>query len=135
MPAAPVILCIDDEAIGLRIRKAVLEGAGYTVLTASDGAEGLDLFRAHPVDAVVLDYNMPGMNGGEVAAVIRQHRPEIPILMLSAYVGLPREAVMLADLLLTKGGGPYDLLSKLDQLLAATRSKMSDPERGAGAVD
>lgn len=125
VPAALTVLCIDDEVVGLEVRRAVLERAGYHVLTAADGAEGLDLFFSHAVDAVVLDYNMPGMNGGEVASAMRQRRPEVPILLLSAYVGLPREVASLADLLLTKGEGPAELLDKVDQLLSATRTKRS----------
>ena len=65
----PLILCVDDEVVGLRVRKILLERAGYRVLTAEDGRSGIDLFASEPVDAVVLDYAMPGMHGGEVANV------------------------------------------------------------------
>lgn len=89
----PTILCIDDEALGLRIRKTVLERAGYRVLTALDGPTGLSLFRGESVDGVVLDYYMPAMDGGEVARTMRRERPEIPIMLLSAYINLPADVV------------------------------------------
>ena len=89
----PLILCIDDEALGLQIRKAVLERAGYRVLTALDGSSGLTLFAGEPVEGVILDYFMPGMDGGQVATAMRKQRPEVPILLLSAYVNLPQEVV------------------------------------------
>ncbi len=63
----PAILCIDDEVLGLEIRKVVLEREGYVVHTAADGPTGIHIFRQQPIDAVVLDFAMPGMNGGAVA--------------------------------------------------------------------
>lgn len=117
--SAPTILCIDDEALGLDIRKAVLERAGYRVLTAVDGPTGLSLFRGNAIDGVVLDYYMPEMDGGEVAQAMRQERPEIPILLLSAYINLPGEVVSAVDMTLLKGEGPQELLEKLRLLLAS----------------
>ncbi|RSL15439.1 response regulator receiver domain-containing protein [Edaphobacter aggregans] len=112
-----LVLCVDDELVGLRVRKILLERAGYRVLTALDGAAGLDLFASEPVEAVILDYSMPGMHGGEVAARMRQVKPEIPILLLSAYIGLPAEVTSLVDLYMTKGEGAPILLKKLGSLL------------------
>jgi len=54
-----LVLCVDDELIGLQVRKILLERAGYRVLTAPDGAAGLEVFAAEPVEVVVLDYSMP----------------------------------------------------------------------------
>src|ERR1700756_3091243 len=92
-----LVLCVDDEIVGLRVRKILLERAGYRVLTASDGHSGLELFSSQPVEAVVLDYSMPGMHGGEVARRMRLTKPRVPILLLSAYVGLPEEVSSLVD--------------------------------------
>ena len=112
-----LVLCVDDELVGLRVRKILLERAGYRVLTALDGAAGLDIFANEPVEAVILDYSMPGMHGGEVAARMRQVKPGIPILLLSAYIGLPAEVTSLVDLYMTKGEGAPILLKKLGSLL------------------
>lgn len=117
--AATTILCIDDEALGLQIRRAVLERAGYRVLTAVDGPAGLNLFRTNSIDGVVLDYYMPEMDGGAVASVMRSERPAVPIMLLSAYINLPAEVVSLADVTLLKGEGPAELLDKLHTMLAA----------------
>jgi CheY-like chemotaxis protein len=115
--ASHLVLCVDDELIGLKVRKILLERAGYRVLTAHDGSAGLELFASEPVDAVVLDYSMPGMNGGEVASKMRQTKPHIPILLLSAYIGLPSEVLSTVDTYMTKGEGPPVLLKKLGSLL------------------
>lgn len=112
-----LVLCVDDELIGLKVRKILLERAGYRVITAQDGFAGLELFASEPVEAVVLDYSMPGMNGGEVATKMRQTKPHIPILLLSAYIGLPSDVIEVVDTYMTKGEGPPVLLKKLGSLL------------------
>jgi CheY-like chemotaxis protein len=116
-PANNLVLCVDDELTGLQIRKILLERAGYRVLTAPDGPSGLAIFSAEPIQAVILDYSMPGMHGGEVAVRMRQIKPQIPILLLSAYMGLSSEVISLVDLYMTKGEGAPVLLEKLGSLL------------------
>jgi CheY-like chemotaxis protein len=114
----PVILCIDDEDLGLEIRKMVLEREGFSVLTAKDGVTGLSLFDTEQqIDAVVVDYAMPGMDGGQVAAILRKRKPDIPILMLSAYVALPEEVMRVVSVSATKGDGAFTLVEKLKELL------------------
>ena len=112
-----LVLCVDDELVGLQVRKILLERAGYRVLTASDGPSGLELFAAEPIEVVVLDYSMPGMHGGEVAVRMRQIKPHVPILLLSAYMGLSAEVTSVVDLYMTKGEGAPVLLEKLGSLL------------------
>jgi CheY-like chemotaxis protein len=116
----PLILCIDDEELGLQIRKIVLEREGYRVLTALDGPKGLSVFSSEPVDAVVLDYFMPAMNGGEVAAEMRRLKPEVPIILLSAYINLPLEVIRTVDSTILKGDGPSVLLAKVREVLPST---------------
>jgi CheY-like chemotaxis protein len=110
-------LCVDDETVGLQVRRLLLERAGYRVLTAPDGPSGLLLFAQQPVEAVVLDYSMPGMTGGEVAVQMRVVKPEVPILMLSAYTSLPPEVTASVDMSMTKGEGAPALLEKLSCLV------------------
>ena len=117
--AQPLILCVDDETVGLHVRKMLLERAGYRVLTALDGPAGLLLFAREPIEAVVLDFSMPGMTGGEVAQTMRQVKPHVPILMLSAYTSLPSEVIEIVDLSMTKGEGAPALLKNLSSLMPA----------------
>lgn len=113
-----LVLCVDDERVGLHVRKLLLERSGYRVLTAMDGQSGLNIFEKNPVQAVVLDYAMPGMHGGEVAARMRALKPEVPIVLLSAYVGLPSEITALVNVYMTKGEGAPALLEKLNSLFS-----------------
>ncbi len=112
------ILCIDDEETGLTVRKMMLESRGHVVLTAESGAKGLDLLRRYPVDAVILDYQMPLMNGDEVARSIRQCWPDLPVVMLSGYADtIPEDALQLVNAFLTKGGSPEELLKVIEHTL------------------
>lgn len=120
--AKATILCIDDHWSGLIGRKMLLEQSGYQVLEASGGDEGLKLFRSHTVDAVVLDYQMPGMNGDVVAAKMKRINSRVPIMLLSAYGPLPKNKLSSVDSFLSKSQPPKILLSKLQDLLGG-RSK------------
>jgi len=124
-------LCVDDEPAGLRVRQMLLEMSGYAVLTALSGEQGLESFRAHPVDAVLLDYYMPGMDGGQVAAEMKRHKPEVPVILLSAYITVPETTLQTVDAFVTKGQPPDLLLTKLDALL---RNPHSHPELAAECV-
>ena len=115
--ARKLLLCVDDRAASLEVRKLILEREGYEVLTASDGMAGLELFAAHPVDLVVLDYNMPEPNGAAVAQQMRALKPAVPVIMLSAYFEPPADAVQLVDAYVTKGQNPRVLLQQISQLM------------------
>lgn len=128
-----LVLCVDDEVVGLRVRKAVLERAGYRVLTAHNGLDGLELFSREPIEAVVLDYSMPGMHGGEVASEMRRAKPAVPILLLSAYIGVPGDVTSLVNSYMTKGEGTHLLLEKLRDLLSLPSLDRSS--EGAAGVE
>jgi CheY-like chemotaxis protein len=111
------ILCIDDHWNGLMGRKTLLEASGYEVLEASGGDEGLKLFRSHAVDAVVVDYQMPGMNGDVVAAKMKRINAHVPIMLLSAYGPLPKSKLSSVDSFVSKSQPSDILLSTLHDLL------------------
>lgn len=119
------ILCIDDDEQGLQIRRMVLEREGYLVLTAPDGPTGINIFAGERVDAVVLDYFMPVMTGGEVAAEMRRLRPKVPIILLSAYITLPPEVIRTVDCTIPKGDGPTTLLAKMREMLPSAGEEVA----------
>jgi CheY-like chemotaxis protein len=119
-PAAKLVLCVDDEVVGLSVRKTLLEHAGYKVLTAPNGPEGLLLFQREPIDAVVLDYFMPGMHGPEVALQMREAKPDVPILLLSAHLGLSERLNTLVNVCMIKGSGAPAFLKTLSTLFEGT---------------
>ncbi len=115
------ILCIDDHWNGLIGRKMLLEKSGYQVIEASGGDEGLKLFRTRPVDAVVLDYQMPGMNGDVVAAKMKRINSQVPIMLLSAYGPLPKHKLSSVDSFLSKSQPPTILLATLRDMLGHSK--------------
>jgi two-component system alkaline phosphatase synthesis response regulator PhoP len=79
------ILIIEDEPELVRVLRAYLEKAGYDVLTAFRGDAGLSIWEQKRPDLVILDLNLPGMDGLDVARAIRR-QGDTPILMLTARV-------------------------------------------------
>jgi two-component system sensor histidine kinase/response regulator len=114
----PTILCIDDVLQGLFLRQSVLENHGYEVLTASDGLSGIQMARNHPVDAVLLDYDMPGMMGDEVAGLLKREHPSLPVIILTGFLpSIPERLLRTADGCVQKGGGQAALLRAIERVL------------------
>ena len=80
------VLVIDDDPQARALAAAVLESAGYKVQGAQAGEAGLTMATADPPDVIVLDLQMPGMDGYEVCRILRQgpRTREIPVVMLTA---------------------------------------------------
>jgi len=115
------ILCVDDEENQLVLRKLVLEREGYRVLTASSAAGAIEMIRSEPIDLVIVDYYMPGMNGLALARQLRESR-KVPIVVLSAFAELPGEAIGTADTWITKGISSSELVAKLEELLSRAKA-------------
>ena len=121
--AAATILCIDDETAGLLPRRLLLESAGYRVIEARSGLEGIRLFQSEKVDAVILDYWMSGMKGTQVASELKRINPNVPIIVLSGMLDLPGEASGLVDEWVIKGSTRAEqLLNSISGLLEQRRS-------------
>lgn len=111
------ILCVDDEPNILSLRSALLGMAGYKVHVAKDGEIGLEIFRNELVDLVVLDYDMPGMMGDDVAREMRRLRKDVPLLLVTAFHDLPATCTSIFDATVAKGESPTLLLEKITTLL------------------
>lgn len=78
------ILVVDDDKNTRLLLKAVLEKANYTVFTASDGIDALNIMDKEHIDLIVLDVMMPNMDGYELTKTLRENQNSLPILMVSA---------------------------------------------------
>lgn len=112
----PLILSVDDEPAILLTREKILVAAGYEVLSASDGEQALRLFAEQPVTLVLLDFKMPGMDGGIVAHEMKRTKPEVPVLMVTAST-VPDETLASVNCRIDKGTGPVLLLEKVAEYL------------------
>jgi len=86
MKRSPRILCVDDEDFNLDLLEALLRPHGYETLTALNGREALAVLAAKPVDLVLLDINMPVMNGHELCKKIKSdpQLSHIPVIMITS---------------------------------------------------
>lgn len=117
--AMPTILCIDDDPKLLELQRSILETNGYAVLIAPDGPTGIALASQHPVDVVVLDFKMPGMDGGQVAEVLLKEQPNLPVVICTGFFdAVPEWLRWFAAAYLQKGDGPEVLLSAIRELIA-----------------
>ena len=124
------ILIVDDEQLICDLLRAVLGRQGHEVITASNGREGLELFKKHKPRFTLLDLRMPEMNGIEVLKSIRAIDPKAAVMILTAWGSdaLERQARQL---------GVMDFLSKglaLDVLVAAMERALPKPVKAPAAA-
>jgi len=117
------ILIIDDDIIIRRMLRLMLTKAGFDVLGAADGKEGIELFRKNDVDLVITDLIMPEKEGIEMIMELKTDFPDVKIIAMSggAQMG-PEGYLQLADALgaqrtLKKPIAREDLLAAIDGIL------------------
>ena len=111
-----VILCVDDDPNVLKPMEILLKRRGFRVVTASNGRDAIDLFGQIKFDAVVLDYSMPQMSGGEVARALREENKDIPIILHTGYKEIEDSLLANVTCTLPKGSIGF-LVTKLNDLL------------------
>lgn len=126
------VLVIDDDRIVRDALKSLLSRAGYRVLTAADGANGVLLYRNSKPDLVILDRNLPFMSGSHVFDNIRKISQDIPVIVLSGYNDPEEVDAYLrcgAAAFLSKGLGLSPVLEEVDRLLGGVNERS---ENGGG---
>jgi two-component system, cell cycle sensor histidine kinase and response regulator CckA len=117
------ILVVDDEDSVREVARRMLARSGYTVITASDGVEGLQRFAEHEgkIDVVVLDVTMPRMSGTEVVAELRRRGKTVPIVLASGFTPhalAPAEPGEVTPVFVQKPFVTGELLAGIDAALA-----------------
>ncbi len=128
----PRILVIDDNELLRESAVRILSSAGYDVLGARSGAEGIRIWRESGADLVLTDVRMPDIDGLQLILELRAAAPRLPVILMSGDPGT--SAHRLRDI---TGPGPVSFLAKpfrMAQLLAATASTLGaqPPELEAG---
>jgi DNA-binding response OmpR family regulator len=122
------VLVIDDDELVRRLFVEGLQDGGFRVIEASDGRAGLELLDRDPPDVMVVDYAMPGMNGGEVARLARARWPDLPILFATGFADSADLALIPGAVVLGKPLTLPTLTAALDRALtAAAGSSASRP--------
>ena len=122
------ILVVDDEPQIVTILKAYLEKAGFDVVTAEDGLAAMAVYRAEKPDFMILDLNLPGMDGLDICRTVRREA-DTPILMLTARVEETDKLIGLeigADDYVVKPFSPKEVVARVRTILrrsSTTESK------------
>ena len=116
------ILVIEDNPKNMKLMRLVLHSQGYQILEAADGEEGLNVIATERPDLIILDMQLPGISGLEVAQAVRssQQTESVPILAVTAYAMKgDRERLLEAgcDASLPKPIGVADLLNTVERML------------------
>ena len=114
------VLLVEDDEDNRELMTEVLEAAGYEVLAASSGAEGLKALSERSVDVVVTDVGMPGMGGLEMARAAKRIAPSVPVVVVTGYS--ERDDITSArgrevDAVLVKPVDPDSLAAIVDEVL------------------
>ncbi len=126
----PVILAVDDEAHILHVVSLKLKNAGYEVLTAQDGEEGLAMAIERRPNLVITDYQMPFMTGLELCLKLKEHEAtaDVPALMLTARgFSLSQEDLERTNIggVLSKPFSPREVLARVGELLDARTTSLA----------
>ena len=98
-PPRPLILCVEDNEDYLRLRKAVLEQHGYSVVSARNGADALQTLSEAPVCLVLSDHMLRGETGLELAQRMKVIKPDVPVVL---YSGNPPNTLRGVDCFINK---------------------------------
>ncbi len=124
------IFVVDDEPQIVKVLKAYLENAGFQVITASDGKAALLTFQREKPDFMILDLNLPGMDGLDICRAVR-HESNIPILMLTARVEEADRLIGLelgADDYVVKPFSPREVVARVRTILRRTNAEPTKPD-------
>ncbi len=137
-PMAQSILIVEDEPELAEILHGYLERAGFRVRTVHDGPAAVSIFHADPADLVLLDLNLPGMDGLDVARELRRHS-SVPIVMVTARVEETDRLVGLelgADDYITKPYSPREVVARVRAVLRRSAAAPTvAPVLHAGEID
>jgi two-component system response regulator PilR (NtrC family) len=115
------ILVVDDEEIMREILDALLSREGYDVRLAADAAQGLDLARAMPFDAAIVDMMMPGMDGISMLDELKKIDDDLPVLMITAFASVENAITAMKR-------GAFDYITKPfknDEVLVVLRNALA----------
>jgi two-component system cell cycle sensor histidine kinase/response regulator CckA len=118
------VLVVDDEPVVAKFAQTVLERAGYTVMTANDGAEALQFCERHDgeIDLLLTDIQMPRLNGLELVQRLVEQNLNMPVLFMTGYKGDaelkgPQPSAKEREALLQKPFTPARLLGAIENAL------------------
>lgn len=132
------ILVVDDEPVARQSLTDILKLERYNVVAVPNGQSAIEHVRTHPVDLIIVDLRMPGMDGLEVIRVVNQSSPDTEVILLTAYSST-ESAVQALRLrihdYLTKPAAPAQVIASVKKGLARRSAKLKAKSGGVEAVE
>ena len=119
---AETLLYVDDHRLRTQALTARLRHLGYEVLSASNGFDGLQIFRTKNIDLAVVDYYMPGMSGDLLAMEMKNSKPQVPVIIFSGTFTLAEMVIAFVDGFVSTSDDPDALINKVRELLPPHRA-------------
>lgn len=111
------IMVVDDEKNILKLYEMELQDEGYTIVTANSGKEALEVFDRENPDIVTLDILMPDMDGIQVLRHLKEKKPTLPVIMLTAYDYRDDFSVWVSDAYVVKSSDLTNLKAAIKQII------------------
>jgi two-component system KDP operon response regulator KdpE len=132
------ILVVDDENVARQSLTEILKLEGYNVISVANGQAAVEHVRTHPVDLMVVDLRMPGMDGLQVIQVVNQVSPDTEVILLTAH-GSTDSAIQALRLrihdYLTKPAAPSQVLASVKKGLARRMAKLQSKSGTSETTD
>jgi len=128
------VLCVDDAESALALRALILETSGYAVATSNNAIQVAEMFERGKFDVAVLDYEMPAMNGCQLAARLKITCPELKVILYTGASYAFRHDLPFIDAVVDKSEGVEELLATIKDILPHWRQNANSSALGLAAL-
>ena len=117
------VLLVDDEIDFLEVMSQRMKARGLEITTAESAEQAISIIEKKSFDAVVMDFQMPGMNGMEALKIIKKNKPEMQIMLLTAYATIEKTVEVIKAGAMDLLEKPADIDALIDKIKKAKRDK------------
>jgi CheY-like chemotaxis protein len=111
------IFYVDDNLKSRRLLTSVIRSCGFDVISTGDPIEALSRIRKSSFDLALLDYQMPRLNGSQLAQKIKRTKPDVPVVLISGFSALPPVELIFVDAHVGRGATLDELLDTMRGLI------------------
>jgi CheY-like chemotaxis protein len=128
------VLCVDDAEPALALRALILEAKGYAVTISTSAVRAAETFESGKFDLAVLDYEMPAMNGFQLAARLKAASPELKIILYTSASYVVTHNLPFIDARVDKSDGVEELLATIEAFLPAWQESTNSSALGSAVL-
>ena len=123
------VLCVDDDALTTHLLSLILRKHGYEVFTSDDAIRAIQVLKREAVDLALLDYEMPHMNGAELAAFVKHESLATKVILFSGKSIIPHHHLAFVDRFVPKSEGVEALLEAIESLLPIAKPTLAEVQQ------